>query len=145
MERILPEVDADFDGIPKVGTGVTIPVGSDSYPATVIWVSDRLVDAQMKNDIGMVFVVRVPKSIRVSGCKYRGVEGHCNAFTESQRYVYYSDIEDESTDHQKLVLERNGREYSYRPGRGYIPVGERARGNQRIYLGARRAYRDPSF
>ncbi len=142
-ERLLPD-ETPFSGVPYVGCAATIPVGSDCYPATVVWVSDRTtpVEVEAPAHEGLKTVVRMPKRIRVRECRHRGVEGHDNAYTENQRYEYYEAPED--ADYGKA----EAHEYSWRERRrGYVQVGTPSRSTaaQRLGLGHRRAYYDPSF
>jgi hypothetical protein len=138
-ETILP-ASTPYDGIPYVGCAATIPVGSDSYPGTVSWVSKQTVEAEWRSDYEQpTRKVQVPKRIRVRKCDYRGVEGHSNVYTESQKYVYFEKAGDQADE---------GAEYSWRPQRnGYVRKGTSSRSSaaQRIGLGFRRAYYDPSF
>ena len=140
METILPET-TEWKGVPYVGCAATIGVGSDSYPGTVVWVSEQTVDHEYTNkDTGEKFTVKLPRRVRIRQCDYRGVEGHSNAFTEDQKYVYFDD--DAHSDNPRF----KGREYSYRPKRkNYVQVGDYYRSAQSPGFGFRRAYRDPHF
>lgn len=143
MERILP-AETEYKGVPYVGCAATIPVGSDSYPGTVTWVSEQTVEHEGRiydkfDGAYKTIKVKVPKRLRVRTVQARGAEGWNNAFTENQKYVYYETEEDE----------RNlGREYSYRPkAHRYVEVGTsyRSTAAQGIYFGHRSYYRDPHF
>lgn len=120
-----------YFGVPYVGCGATIPVGSDCYPGTVVWVSKATVDVDGFD---------MPKKIRIRECDYSGVPGHSNAFTENQKYEYF-----ESEDLNKTDA---GTDYTWREKRkGYVRVGVPSKRSdaQRPGFGFRRAYRDPSF
>jgi hypothetical protein len=140
MQRILPE-RTPFEGVPYEGCAATIPVGSDSYPGTVVRVEGEIdvvrpfyEDGKRKDR-----QLRIPRKVWIRECSYRGVEGHYNDHTEDQRYVYYEDDE---------LPEREGREYSWRPKWGkYVRVGTSSRSTaaQSPGFGIRRAYRDPCF
>jgi hypothetical protein len=142
MERILPD-KTKWEGVPYVGCAATVGVGSDSYPGTVVWVSEQTIDHEYSvydKSTGKYEVVKVklPKKIKVRGCHSRGVKGHNNAFTEDQRYVYYEDTEED----------KEGAEYSYRKVRkNYVQVGTSSRSSaaRAPSFGYRRFYRDPSF
>lgn len=128
MERILP-AHTPFTGIPYTGCAATTSVGSDLYPGTVTWVSPQTV---------LVDGVRMPKRIRVAPDDFRGVEGHNNAYTEDQRYEYYTKRERDDVEY--------GQEYSWRSRlHEYVRVGCSWRNGPIVSLGTRRAYRDPSF
>jgi hypothetical protein len=134
MHKELPE-RTPFDGIPYVGCAATVPLGSDCYPATVVWVNPKLVEVTLQDGRKLL----IPKSVRIRGCEYKGVEGHSNAYTEDQRYVYLDD---------EAPVWRDNEEYSYRDARkGYVRVGTSSRSSaaQRLGFGYRRAYRDPCF
>jgi hypothetical protein len=138
MERILPE-STEWHGVPYVGCAVTIPVGSDSYPGTVVWVSDKTIRHQYKDKDGEIVFVNVPRRIKIRSVRSRGVKGHDNSFTEDQRYVYYESSEDETV---------SGTEYSYREKwKKYVAVGTSSRSSaaQSPWFGYRRYYRDPCF
>lgn len=143
LQDVILPAETPFDGVPYVGCAVTIPVGSDSYPGTVCKVSKETVEVEFikrDKDYNETKVKRtIPKRVWVRSCDFRGVEGHSNAFTENQKYVYleYPNWE-----------QREGAEYSWRDKKkGYIRVGTSSRSSaaQRIGFGFRRAYRDPSF
>ena len=139
MDRILP-ANTEWKGVPYVGCAATLPSGSDCYPGTVCWVSDATVDYEYKDrETGKVIKVKLPKRIRIKGVDCKGVEGHSNAFTEDQRYVYFDDGDDDPN---------RGTEYSWRAKRkNYVAVGTpwRSSAAQAPGLGHRRYYRDPSF
>lgn len=148
-ERILPAT-TPWEGVPYVGCACTVPVGSDCYPATVVWVSDdtvehtfRVRDSALHGDLGMFEKkVRLPKRIAIRYCGYRGVEGHSNAFTEQQKYEYFD------TPVFEGEPENSGEIYSWRPKRGnYVRAGTSYKSSaaQGLGFGYRRAYRDPSF
>lgn len=138
MERILP-ARTDFTGIPYVGCAATIHVGSDSYPATVSWVSEQTVDYDYEDRKTLKSVsIKLPKRVRLRRVDSRGVEGHNNAYTENQKYVYFDDGDDSPT----------GREFSWRPKRkNYVEVGTSSRSSaaQAPGFGYRSYYRDPHF
>ena len=133
MRKELP-AETPFAGVPYVGCAATVPCGSDCYPATVVWVNPKTVEVETKGG-----KLSLPKTVKIQGCEYSGVEGHSNAFTEDQRYTYWDDDE--------APHWRDGEAYSYRPGYGYVRVGTPTRSSaaQRLGFGYRRAYRDPSF
>jgi hypothetical protein len=138
VEKILSET-TPFYGVPYVGCAVTIPIGSDRYPASVSWVSEKTV--RIKLDDGST--LDIPRSIRVKECDYRGVHDHSNEFTEDQRYVYF-----ESDHSENWSPDYQGVTYTWRPKFGrYVQLGVRATssGAWSIFFGARRAYFDPSF
>jgi hypothetical protein len=130
--EILPE-RTPFDGVPYVGCACTRPSGSDSYPATVVWVSKETVYHTYPD--GTVKVV--PKKIRILGDRYRMTGG--NALSEKQEYQYYREDAPEGS---------YSDEFSYRAKRrNYVRVGTRSSSTaaQGLYFGIRRAYRDPSL
>lgn len=142
IKEILPST-TKWEGVPYVGCAVTIPVGSDSYPGTVVWVSDETVDhdySVYNKETGGYDIIKVklPKKIRIRECRSQGVRGHDNSFTENQKYFYY----------QIPGQELAAQEYSYRSRRkNYVAVGTpwRSSAAQAPSFGVRRYYRDPSF
>lgn len=126
MIEILP-ADTQYAGVPYEGCAVTIPVGSDSYPGTVVAVSSQTVAN---------LTLTLPKKIRIRRDDYRGVEGHVNSYTEDQRYVYFTDAEQPRSEIEYTYREKLG---------GYVQQGVSSRGAQRLIFGSRRYYRDPTF
>ena len=127
MDRFLPET-TPYDGVPYAGCAATEVVGSDCYPATVMWVSPSTLKVGDRE---------VPRFVRISLDRYKVISGHGD--DGSARYAYSRDIEDEP---------ESGALYSYRPRlMGYVRVGIRSDSTaaQTLGLGWRRAYRDPSF
>jgi len=136
MEKILPAT-TEWKGVPYVGCAATIPVGSDCYPGTVVWVSEKTIKHTYKDrKTGEEFIVDLPRKIRIAGCRYRATQDNC--YTENQGWQYYDDGSGSD----------GGTEYSYREQRkNYVAVGTpwRSTAAQAPGFGYRRMYRDPSF
>lgn len=131
VESILP-AQTKFDGIPYVGCAATIPVGSDSYPATVVEVSEKTVEYETSD--GKIF--NLPAQVALQQCMFRRTDK--NGLSEIQTYVYYNKL----TPFDEKIW------YSWRASRNnYVAVGMRAdsSGAQSPIFGVRRAYWDPSF
>lgn len=132
MNGKLPD-ETPFDGVPYVGCAVTEPCGSDSYPGTVVWVSEQKVVAA--NEGRGNYPVIVPLRIRVKPDRYRVVNGSMQ--DGSAMFEYYDG-----------GPESNTREYSWRSLlNGYVQVGTPSRSSaaQRLGFGYRQRYYDPSF
>jgi len=139
MEQILPEI-TEWNGVPYVGCAVTVYVGSDSYPGTIVWVSDQTLTYSFKSSRNGLEekTVTIPRRFRVRRVSHKGAAGWDNSFTEHQKYVYY----DESPGSTE------GEEYSWRPKRkNYIRVGTPSKSSaaQPLGFGHRTYYRDPHF
>jgi len=133
-EAFLPERDEGFAGVPYVGCPATIPVGSDSYPGTVVDTGRTTVRYQFLDRDGNTVVLNMPRTITVRDDEYRGVKDFSNAYTEAQRYQYLAFPEGPTS------------KWSWRPRLGrYVQVGSGGRRSQGLGLGFRRAYRDPHF
>lgn len=136
---IIGEDDASvaYCGVPYVGCPTSEPVGSDSYPGTVVWVSKDTIEHEYPATFNRGKCnVMLPKKIKVARCGFRAVKGHSNAYTEDQRYEYYvlpaSDVTETVFSYRSKVNR-------------YVRVGVKSNLGQTLMLGYRRAYLDPSF
>lgn len=135
-EQILPE-DTPYQGVPYVGCAATRHSGSDSYPATVVWVSKETFEYTYEDRrTGGRITVQMPKKVRTLNDRYRALGPV--AFTENQKYQYYSEAAPSNS---------YSDEWSWRPQRkNYVRVGDSWRTScSSPSFGYRRAYRDPSF
>lgn len=100
---------------PEVGMGATCGFGSDCYPYTIIGV--------LKNDTMII----------VQADNYKLKPGFTTYNTENQEYDYSP-----NSNAPKVIftLRKNGR---------YVKQGDTMSNGQKIYIGNRRAYRDPHF
>ncbi len=105
---------------PKVGVGCTVLMWSDRSPATIVEVSPS------------------KRSIWVVGNGYKNFPGHCNAFTEDQKYVI-----------EPIPPEKANRkyaeEYTLRKNGKYVAKGEPYLGGSVLLIGVQEVYRDPHF
>ena len=137
-DTLLPERDENFDGVPFVGCGVTIPSGSDCSPGTVVRVSERTYRTTIQSTgypPRAPRTVEMPARIWVRGCSYRPTKNY--SYTGNQEHEFIDD-----------GFEGTLQEYSWRPKRQrYVRVGTPTRSTaaQGLGLGFRRAYRDPHF
>jgi len=105
---------------PKVGVGCTVLMWSDRHPATIVEVSPS------------------KRSVWVVENRYRNVPGHCNAFTEDQKYII-DPLPPEKMDR------KYAEEYTLRKIGKYVAKGSPYLGGSVLLIGVQEVYRDPHF
>jgi len=137
--------DFDIEKGPQIGDGATQSVGSDSYPYTVVSVSNERVRHLFKTpDMSQAVEVMWPKWIEVTSDNYKGISGEFHQ--GNVVYEYTSDFGRSAT---RYIL-KDGR---YRQAtRKWDPATRKDRilnsttqNAQSIAVGFRRFYNNPSF
>lgn len=147
---------------PEIGMGATAGAGSDSYPYTIIDVSDETItfDAEVPNSsyydvatgkrIAKREKVTWPKWILVTADDYKVVDdGKEHSYGDHREYAYTSHY-DVSRAHKYILHPASSRyraaSTKYDPERRtYIETNTTTQKNRPISIGYRRYYQDPSF
>ena len=136
----------DWKYVPEMGDGATTSVGSDRYPYTIVEVSRQTVDREVKNPANPTetAILKWPKWIEVTKDTWKVITGSMR--DGSAEYDYTSNFFNTP---EKFIY-KDGSYYAatkiYDPEtKTYRTTNTCRKDSQRLSVGVRQYYYDPSF